>query len=422
MANQTNESFDAVQIKHWVTAVKNGHSPTIADKKEKTVKKLPLPLARSDGNRLTFTLSKTGTATWVLRYRYGGRGRELTIGGYPDIGLSEARKLAREYRVKIDQGGDPASEKKQAKTQALLDWRVRQLIEDYSEKILSDLSASSQRSYGRSLKRMESKIGSLTVTQVTPLDIVSMLESAHVTWSESSMLLCAAKMVFRHAAAKRIITVNPTAGIELKALLGKRPPIRRRLMLSEEELVQLLHAKMKKKNALAIRILLATAVRSEELIKATWDQIDLTQRVWSVPSTKTGAGIQIPLTDQTAHWFSELKSISGGSDYVLPTKVISRKERTGGDAPVNRNTIGQCINYWLDQYKPPIRPFTPHDLRSTAKSHMRALGIPRDITEMCLNHKLPGVEGIYDVHTYFTERKQALEIWNGYLKKLEDRT
>ena len=179
---------------------------------------------------------------------------------------------------------------------------------------------------------------------------------------------------------------------------------------------------MKKKNALAIRILLATAVRSEELIKATWDQIDLTQRVWSVPSTKTGAGIQIPLTDQTAHWFSELKSISGGSDYVLPTKVISRKERTGGDAPVNRNTIGQCINYWLDQYKPPIRPFTPHDLRSTAKSHMRALGIPRDITEMCLNHKLPGVEGIYDVHTYFTERKQALEIWNGYLKKLEDRT
>ena len=39
MANQTNESLDAVQIKHWVTAVKNGQSPTIADKKEKTVKK-----------------------------------------------------------------------------------------------------------------------------------------------------------------------------------------------------------------------------------------------------------------------------------------------------------------------------------------------------------------------------------------------
>jgi len=45
------------------------------------------------------------------------------------------------------------------------------------------------------------------------------------------------------------------------------------------------------------------------------------------------------------------------------------------------------------------------------KSHMRALGVPRDISEMCLNHKLPGVEGIYDRHTYFDERKEALEKW-----------
>ena len=45
-----------------------------------------------------------------------------------------------------------------------------------------------------------------------------------------------------------------------------------------------------------------------------------------------------------------------------------------------------------------MRRFTPHDLRSTMKSHMRALGVPRDISEMCLNHKLSGVEGIYDRH------------------------
>ena len=50
---------------------------------------------------------------------------------------------------------------------------------------------------------------------------------------------------------------------------------------------------------------------------------------------------------------------------------------------------------------------------------MRALGIPRDITEMCLNHKLQGVEGIYDVHTYFEERKDALTRWNNYLVSLE---
>jgi hypothetical protein len=45
------------------------------------------------------------------------------------------------------------------------------------------------------------------------------------------------------------------------------------------------------------------------------------------------------------------------------------------------------------------------------KSHMRALGVPRDISEMCLNHKLTGVEGIYDQHNYYSERRQALLTW-----------
>jgi hypothetical protein len=46
---------------------------------------------------------------------------------------------------------------------------------------------------------------------------------------------------------------------------------------------------------------------------------------------------------------------------------------------------------------------------------MRALGIARDISEMCLNHKLPGVEGIYDMHTYFDERREALTKWAGFM-------
>jgi hypothetical protein len=41
------------------------------------------------------------------------------------------------------------------------------------------------------------------------------------------------------------------------------------------------------------------------------------------------------------------------------------------------------------------------------------------VSEMCLNHKLPGIEGIYDVHTYFEERKSALKLWGDYLKIIE---
>jgi integrase len=419
MRQRTKELLEPLQLKRWVQAVENGEAPTIKDPESQKIVPLNMPIARSDGDGLTFTLSRFGTATWILRYRHGGRSRELTIGNYPDIGLSDARKLAREKRAEIDGGSDPASDKRKTKALALQDWIVRQLIEDYRELILKDLGDSTRRSYGRGLTRIESKIGSLAVSKITPLDIVAMIEAVGATWSESNMLLTTAKMLFRHAAGKKLIPANPCAGIELTALMGKRPPVKRRLMLSEAELRVLLVAKMSRENALAVRLLLGTAVRTDELRNAKWDHFDFTNRIWSVPSTKTGPGMQIPLSAPVLAWFIELKALSVGSAFVLPARAGRRKLRFGGDAPINVNTIGAAIEFWFTEYEPEIRRFTPHDLRSTAKSHMRALGIPRDITEMCLNHKLPGVEGIYDVHTYFDERKDALAKWGDYLARLE---
>lgn len=420
MRHRLKEVLEPLQLKHWVQAVKNGEPPTIKDPETKKNVTLPMPLARSDGDGLTFTLSQSGTASWVLRYRHGGRPRELTIGNYPDIGLSEARRRAREKRAEIDNGSDPASEKRKIKALALRDWTVRRLIEDYRKKVLVDLGASTQRSYGRNLLRIESKIGSLSVSKITPFDMVTLIEDVGATWSESNMLLCTAKMLFRHAAGKKLVSTNPCAGIELNALMGKRPPIKRRLMLSEAELRLVLNAEMRRENALAIRLLLSTAVRSDELINAKWDQFDFVNGVWSVPSTKTGPGIQIPLTEPVIGWLTELKSLCINSNFILPSRTESRKMRWGGDAPINRNTIGGAIEFWFTEHEPEIRRFTPHDLRSTAKSHMRALGVSRDITEMCLNHKLPGVEGIYDVHTYFEERKEALKVWGEYLVRIEN--
>lgn len=89
-------------------------------------------IARSDGDGLTFTLSSAGTATWVLRYRVSGvRRKEITLGNYPDLTLAAARKLARERRVDVDQGKDPAADKKVLKMRTQMAWTVRELISDY---------------------------------------------------------------------------------------------------------------------------------------------------------------------------------------------------------------------------------------------------------------------------------------------------
>lgn len=166
---------------------------------------------------------------------------------------------------------------------------------------------------------------------------------------------------------------------------------------------------------LTIRILLATAVRSAELYKAKWEDVHLEEAQWHIPKSKTGTAMDIPLPPVVVGWFRELREMAGESAYVLPAWTRGRAARNGGDTYACKDSIRETIGYWLDTEKPPVRRFTPHDLRSTMKSHMRALGVPRDISEMCLNHKLLGVEGIYDQHTYFEERKEALEKWARFL-------
>lgn len=53
--------------------------------------------------------------------------------------------------------------------------------------------------------------------------------------------------------------------------------------------------------------------------------------------------------------------------------------------------------------------FRVHDLRRTCRTLLASLGVPGHVAERCLNHKLKGVEGIYDRHDYFDERKEALQ-------------
>ncbi|WP_053293184.1 tyrosine-type recombinase/integrase [Burkholderia pseudomallei] len=371
------------------------------------------PVAKSDGAGLTFTLSAAGTATWVLRFSHGGRRHELTLGNYPDLTLTAARKLAAAKRVEVQQGINPAVERRKEK--ARKDWSVRQLIADYRERVLVTLADSTQRSYGRNLVRVERGMGSLSVRVVSAADVVAEIERTKLGWVEAFTLWCVLKAIFKHAAGKRLIDANPCAGIMLEAIIGKRPPVRQRLMLTHEELYVLMNASMRDVNLYAVRIALATGVRISELYTSLRANLHLDEARWHIPASKTGPTMDIPLAPIVSEWFERLLDLAGTSEYILPARLSNRLGRHDGDTHVSKDAIREAIDYWIDNHKPQIRRFTPHDLRSTMKSHMRRLGVSRDISEMCLNHKLAGVEGIYDQYTYWDERKAALDLWAAYL-------
>ena len=154
--------LDDVQIRHWIARGE--------------------PVAKSDGEGLTFTLSKAGTAAWVFRYRNAGtRRKEVTLGNYPDLTLAAARKLARERRVDIDKGRDPAADKKLERMRAQQAWTVRTLAEDYKTKKLTTPPLAEGTVYYRRWdidKVIVPKLGSLEVRQIVPADIVHILESS----------------------------------------------------------------------------------------------------------------------------------------------------------------------------------------------------------------------------------------------------
>ena len=100
------------------------------------------PVARADGGGLTFTLSAKDTASWVLRYRFGGKPREMTLGRYPDITLAKARELATTARSQIQQGLDVAREKRKTKLATAAAEGFRKLAADYMDKVFPTLAAS----------------------------------------------------------------------------------------------------------------------------------------------------------------------------------------------------------------------------------------------------------------------------------------
>ncbi|KJK03956.1 integrase [Burkholderiaceae bacterium 26] len=381
------------------------------------------PIARSDGDGLTFTLSNAGTATWVLRYRIGnGRRRELTIGNYPDISLAAAREKARAARVAIDEGRDPAVEKQEEKTRIQAAWTVRELVANYREKCLLPAGLAQEtidyrnRDYDQVILPY---LGARQIQRVTSIDIVSMMTDCNRKWSASKRLLTSVSQLFDHACGLKIIPANPCTGIKLSAIKGPRPPIRRRVMLLEEELRQLLPDidLIGTENALAFRILLATCVRGIELAKAKKEHVYLDRAVWWVPdeSVKTRKGFLVPLTPPVIEWFRRLIELSGESIYVLPARHERRRRNQGCDTHVCQTTLWAAIRRAFDRHDLEIRRFTPHDTRSTAKGHMRNMGVSREISELALNHTLKGMEAIYDVREEIPERREALERWTAFL-------
>lgn len=98
------------------------------------------PVDRGVGDGLTFVASGAGSqqgkASWILRYRFGGREREKVLGRYPDISLKDARDLARKDRALLQQGQDVSAIKRQERLKAIHMHKVEGLADIWHERYI----------------------------------------------------------------------------------------------------------------------------------------------------------------------------------------------------------------------------------------------------------------------------------------------
>ena len=377
------------------------------------------PLAKADGGGLTFTLSAAGTPAWVLRYRFGGVARELSLGRYPDLSLTEARKLARLHRARIQQGEDVARTKRREKQASAAAWTFAQLAHDYQLKAFPTLATSTRKQREQHLVLACQRLGGLPAREVDPADIVLLLEQIGArSRSMAEVVFTAVAETFKHGIARRVVVSNPCAGLTVGAVCGP-PETRQRVMLTELELRALLAELpgIGTENALAVKILLATCVRISELTRAEWKDLDFEKAEWFIPPehSKTRNGFVVPLVPAVGGWFRALQPLACGSRYVLPARRAQRAQDQGGDAPFEQRSLNAMLHKLCDRLDDRCRRFTPHDLRATARSWLAAMGVEVPVAERCLNHSLGGLLAIYDRHDYLSERRAALAGWTAVL-------
>jgi integrase len=413
------------------------------DRKIKQLVRAAKPFELADGSGLWLRLREGATvATFRFRYRYGGKARVMVLGDYGDGGLTlaAARAKAASLNTDLTDEIDIAEAAREREREAIAKsqgadnvYTVAKLADDFlkqygtkTKKIRGDDGKLVQIKVprwkhpeivtARFDKDIRPHLGSIPVDDVKVHHIQTMLNaiverSAPTTAND---VLRWTRKLFDYAIIQERTSLvrNPAAKLTDNEAGGEE--LARDRSLSRAELVKFFAAMRKTpsfspQNEHTFKLLLLLAVRKSELVEAPVSEFgDLNACTWELPAerTKTGAAIDIPLSKSAMVSVKELIRLGGGDAYLLPARKMQKLMLPH----IHENTLNVALSK-VRKHMSGVPHFHVHDLRRTARTHLAALGVNNFIAERCLNHAIKGVEGVYDRHDYFEERREALERW-----------
>ncbi len=366
----------------------------------------------ADGNGLYLHVDPSGARRWVQRLVIRGRSRALGLGSYALVSLAEAREKALANRKAAREGGDPLADRRRSEGIPTFEEAVEQVIAIHGEAWRAGKTPKQWRASLRD--HVLPHLGGKSVDQVTTADVMTVLLPI---WTRKHAMARSVRQrigtVMRWAIAQGYRSDNP-AGDAVTAALPKRPVlVQHRAALPHGEVAAAVAAVQRSDawlgTKLAFEFLVLTAARSGEARGATWDEVDLVARVWTVPAARMKAQREhrVPLCGRAVWVLREAEQLRG---------VATRPEFAGLVFPsVRGKALDDAAVSKL------IRDLgiaaVPHGFRSSFRDWAaEETDHPREVVEAALAHKVRNqVEAAYARSDLFARRRRLMDDWGAYL-------
>lgn len=399
-----------------------------------------------DNTGLYVKVSASGTLTFYTRYQIGGKPRWLSHGRYPTMGLAEARRLHNEAtvaagnaRTQKDPTLDPAAQRAAKRILEAEEKRQREHAEllsptvaDFVDLYLTRYADKKKRSAPEDRRMLEKDVvpvlGGLKMKEVTRPNVVEVIDriESREAFNQAWQTFRVMRRVFNFAIERGVIDTNPCRGIKTTTTYTPKNRV-----LGDADIRRLLDfiyspaCRWADAVKLLVEFQLTTAVRPGEARLMKWSEIDAASATWVIPperlktwnTKKHPQPHVVPLSGRAMKLLERAKLLPT----VAPEFVFPGIEK---DKPLSEQAVGKAITRELVaggglHGAGIVDPFTPHDLRRTAATHMAALGFG-SVVPLVLGHTPQTVTGIhYDHHNYLAEKRRALDAWAQRLHGLE---
>jgi integrase len=322
-------------------------------------------------------VTENGAKTFVFVKRFPGSPHPSTraIGQYGAISLEDARAVAQEWHKAIRQGVDPAAAKQET---------FGAICEEYMAREGSKLRSARNRQ--ANLDRLIlPTFGARPIGEIKRSEIIRLLdriEDERGREMAHKALAVMGKIMNWHAARSDTFRSPIVRG------MGRSANASRQRILSDDELRAVWHASDQPFGRM-VRFILLTAARRNEAAELRLEEVD--GLVWTLPAARNKVGVELvrPLTEAAMAQLGEGEwafSVSGRRPLASFTRLKAEHDRQSG-----------------------VSGYVIHDLRRTSRSLMSRAGVSADVAERVLGHVIGGVRGVYDRHSFYQEKKIALE-------------